>query len=199
MAPNSNRHAGDGPIGQVWDTLDSVPWGDLRQAHGTAERVPEAIRALAVAEPDEVADTYWRLDNVVTLQGSVYESAFYLIPYLLAIVDSDRPPENRAAAYDLLVEIARGTSAAPDSTVVDDDGQVRPLLDASIERIVRGRRRYEADLQQGGPLVRRKALDLLTSVRLIDDPARLRAMLRGLDVSGDSEFKERVEEEASDL
>jgi hypothetical protein len=184
---------------QVWGTFDSVPWGDLRQAHGSAERVPEAIRALAAAQPDDVEESYWRLDNVVVLQGSVFEAAFYVIPYMLAIIDSDRRPENRAAAYDLLVELARGTSADPQSTVIDDAGQSQPLIDASIERIARGRRRYEEDLQHGDPLVRRKALDLLTSERLVDDPARLLAILRGLELTDDPELAERVQEEAAEL
>ena len=189
----------DEQLEKVLDDLDSVPWVDLVQAHGSAEDVPAAIRGLAAAEPGEVERYYWRLDNVVVLQGSVYEAAFYVIPYLLAIIDSGLPSENRAAAYDLLVEIARGTSADPDSTVMTGSGQAKPLLDASVERIRAGRRRSEEDLKHGDPLVRRKALDLLTSVRLVDDPERLRTVLRAIDLDDDPELAERVQQELADL
>lgn len=182
----------------IWDTLDDVPWGTLRQAHGTAERVPDALRALAAAGPDDAEDAYWRLDNVVVLQGSVYEAAYFAIPYAQAIVASDADPAARAAAYDLLVEIARGTSADPDAAVVED-GRERPLLDACVDRIASARPRYEDDLRGGAPLVRPKALDLLTSTRLIDDPDRLRELLETLDVTGDAELAEQVRDELADL
>jgi hypothetical protein len=172
----------------IWSELDDIPWGEIRQAHGTAEDIPQAIRALATASPDRVEDAYWRLDNHVVLQGTVYEAAYSVIPYMLEIIESGRPAENRAAAYDLLVEIARGEPADPDGG---------PLLDACVERIAAKRARYEADLREGDPRVRIKALDLLTSIRLIDDEARLRALLTGLEASG--ELAERIAEELRDL
>src|ERR1039457_6456731 len=91
------------------DQLDEVDWKSFRNAHGTAERIPEALREFVGAR-DERALTraYWRLDNYIVLQGTIYGSAYYAIPYIIGILLGAKSSAQKVAAYDLLIEIARG-------------------------------------------------------------------------------------------
>jgi hypothetical protein len=174
-----------------------VPWGKLHTAHGTAERVPAAIRGLAGADADTADDWYWQLDNNVVLQGSVYEAGYYVIPFMLAMVDSALPSEVRARAYDLLVEIARGVPGDSTRATVGDGSEEVPLVQAA-RRLIEGKfARYRADLLGSDPVPRRKALDLLVSLDLPSD--ELRALLESVEPGEDREFGEVLRQEISDL
>ncbi|HET9646778.1 MAG TPA: hypothetical protein VFP34_00920 [Microlunatus sp.] len=179
--------------------LHDVPWASLRTAHGTAESIPAAIRGLASATSDADADHwYWKLDNHVVLQGSLYEAAYAVIPFAISIVDSSAPEFTRAHAYDLLVEIARGVVGDPShASVVAPSGATEPLDRACLEQIVTARDRYVADLQGDESTVRRKALDLIVS--LDDDPASVRKLLVSIDPAGDDEFADALNRELDDL
>ena len=69
------------------DGLDAIDWRGLRTADGFAGEIPEALRHLAAADgQDDAQRWYWRLDNHVILQGSLYEAAYAVIPFVVAIV-----------------------------------------------------------------------------------------------------------------
>ena len=170
--------------------LDDIPWASLRTAHGTAELIPAAIRGLSCATTDADADRwYWKLDNHVVLQGSLYEAAYAVIPFMIAILESPTPESTRARAYDLLVEIAAGVVGDPShDRTVTVSGVTERLDKACHERIASARDRYVADLRGNEATVRRKALDLVVS--LDDDPAMILELLTAIDPADDTEFRD---------
>jgi hypothetical protein len=177
--------------------LGRVPWSRLRTAHGTAERVPEVIRGLASSDPEHVDNWYWQLDNVVVLQGSVYEAAYYVIPAMLGIIDSQLAAEIRSTAYDLLIEIARGVPGDDDrASIVNDSGAI-PLITASKQLIRNDLERFKADLLGSDRGLRQKALDLLVSLDL--PPSELAPLLESVEPGDDQRFAEALDREIGDL
>jgi hypothetical protein len=168
----------DEPVRKALSQLDEVDWRSLRTAHRTAENVPGALEALAVADdPQTVDDAYWRLDNHIVLQGTIYPSALAAVPYILDLLLTAPTGPRRIAAYDLLIEIARGVPDPADPSAARLPEQVRPLIKS-------GRTAYERDLRDtaDGDL-RRRALDLLATIA--DDPEALRALLDEVDPGAD--------------
>ena len=161
--------------------LDDVDWRTLRTAHGTAERVPAALRELAAARDSaERKSAYWNLDNYIVLQGTIYDSACAAVPYILDILLSSESTGLRIAAYDLLIEIARGV---PDPGIPATDD----LRHACRGTIASGWHAYAQDLlasREGA--IRRRALDLVTT--LDDDVEELRSLLAAVDPGDDEEF-----------
>jgi len=176
----------DAPIRKSLHELDEVDWGSLRTAHGTADHVPDALKALARADdPEAVREAYWRLDNYIVLQGTIYPSVLPAVPYILDLLLSAPPGPRRIAAYDLLIEIARGVPDPADPTAAGLPERVRPL-------IASGRAAYEHDLRDAAdPALRRRALDLLTTIS--DDPEGLRALLDDVDPGPDEQLGRELE------
>jgi hypothetical protein len=166
--------------------LDEVDWPSLHTAHGTAEHVPIALRALAGArDADQLFHAYWKLDNYIVLQGTVYESAYFAAPYILDILLSSSWAPLRVAAYDLLIEIARGVPD-PGQQWTPGLGVPEDLRKACREIVASALDAYERDLASGDGVVRRRALDLLTS--LGDLKGNLRTLLARIEPGEDVEF-----------
>ena len=88
--------------------LNAVDWGALRAlSHsGTAEAVPDAVRALAAAAtPEEAKAAYWRLDNCVVVQGSLFEAGPPLVPVLLALLFDGLSRAARADVVEPLTQV----------------------------------------------------------------------------------------------
>ena len=143
--------------------------------------MPAALEALASAcDPAQRRDAYWRLDNHIVLQGTLYESARAAAPYILDVLLSSTSDDLRVAAYDLLIEIARGVPDPNVAAAGDLRGDCRAV-------IASGRAAYARDLRcSRDGAVRRRALDLITS--LDDDPEGLRALLDEIDPGDDDEL-----------
>jgi hypothetical protein len=178
--------------------LGAANWPSLQTAHGTAEHVPVALRALADArDAGQLFDAYWKLDNYIVHQGSLYESAYFAAPYILDILFSSRWPPLRVAAYDLLIEIARGVPD-PRRPWTPVPGASEDLREACREVVTSGLKMYEPDLTFDDAGVRRRALDLLTSFD--DHPqGRLKTLLEGIDPGEDTEFAQLLERAKSEL
>ena len=95
------------------DQLDDIPWARLRCLGGTAGHVPEAVRGLLSADPVTVDGSYWRLENHVVAQGTLYEAGTYLPPVLLAALDLAVYP---GRVLELLFQIGHGVAADPEAT-----------------------------------------------------------------------------------
>lgn len=55
------------------DEIKRIPWSTLRDCVGFATKVPDALSELLFAESEETAwKAYWKLDNHVILQGTLY-------------------------------------------------------------------------------------------------------------------------------
>jgi hypothetical protein len=97
------------------DQLDDIPWKRLRCLDGTAEHIPEAVRGLLSADRSTVERSYWRLENYVVAQGTVYEAGTYLPPILLKALDLAVHPFH---VLNLLFQLGHGS--AEDSEVTRD-------------------------------------------------------------------------------
>lgn len=187
-------------IDQEWTVrvdadLLNIPWGRLQTADGDAAAIPEALTGLAAADADTADRWYWRLDNHVVLQGSLYTAAFEVIPFVIEILRSAATPEARARAYDLLVEIARGEPVPGQHFSDRNPGQ--SLDEACRNRIGAGWSRYRDDLLGNEPLIRRKALDLVVS--LDRETGELKELLESVNTDNDVEFRTAIRDELNDL
>lgn len=89
----------------LWDR--DLRWNDFGSA-GDAADVPAALDALVAATSDDEAEAaYWRLDNVVVLQGSVYEAAVAVLPAIVRTLVAG-PEIARRWCLELLLQIAGG-------------------------------------------------------------------------------------------
>ena len=142
----------------MFDELANIEWGELKQAHGNASHVPEAIRGLISKSITEREASYWKLDNHVVLQSDLYESAFYVIPFLIEILKSESEL-GRDHIYSLLYEIANGY--APDGLVIEYSGTQLPLTKACHERIGKHIDIYLSEVEAKESKYRPDALELL--------------------------------------
>jgi hypothetical protein len=114
------------------EELDLIDWESLQTAHGNASHVPQALRGLMSQDTAVQEAAYWKLDNHVVLQSDLYESAFWVIPFLVEILKTGQS-HVRHRTLDLLFEIANGY-AAPE-TVVSVAGKKLPLREACAAKI----------------------------------------------------------------
>ncbi|KZN57909.1 hypothetical protein [Pseudoalteromonas luteoviolacea] len=94
----------------MFNSINSINWDELQLADGKATHVPGALSDLVSGDSKKEEDAYWKLENHVVLQGDLYESAFYILPFLFEIIRSD-VSHGRKRVYDLLFEIANGYEA----------------------------------------------------------------------------------------
>lgn len=124
-----------------WDGLDAV---------GSARGVPNALDELSSASTiDEATAAYWKIDNCVVVQGTVYEAAVATAACAVVLL-----PIASASARPMLIELLEQFTLEEHSTA--------PLLrDALLREIVRGFGFYVALLQYGADLERSMCIDLL--------------------------------------
>lgn len=87
--------------------LDDVDWAELEHAYGTAEDVPDLLRALASESADERDGALHQLYGNIFHQGSRYEASAHAVPFLAALAADPRVRERAGIVY-LLGAIAIG-------------------------------------------------------------------------------------------
>ncbi|WP_147457008.1 hypothetical protein [Micromonospora pisi] len=109
-------------------------WTAFRTFTGDASRVPVAIVTLASAESDEQAAAgYWRIDNVVVVDGRLSEAVKPVTSCLLVAMDL-APPPGRKSILDLLSVIATGYEEHVDNQVVGEVS-VRTCVEMMASRL----------------------------------------------------------------
>jgi hypothetical protein len=88
------------------DQLDEIPWQRLHHAYGTAEDVPELLRALA--RPDQKESALNELFHIIWHQGSVYEASSYAVPFLFELA-CEQSIARREDLLGLVGSLADGT------------------------------------------------------------------------------------------
>jgi hypothetical protein len=68
----------------VLDRLDNIPWQSLHHAYGSADDVPELLRALAQSGEQQEKALYELFGNIWH-QGTVYEASPYAVPFLVEL------------------------------------------------------------------------------------------------------------------
>ncbi len=142
----------------MFKNLDDLNWSSYTQAHGNAEHIPDAIRNLISENATERYNAYWKLDNYIVLQSDLYESAFYVIPFLIEILQSNFDLD-KGKIYDLLYEIANGS--APNSMTVEYKGKLTPLQVACRLAIAGQINIYLDEIENVNSDSRVKALELV--------------------------------------
>jgi hypothetical protein len=98
-------HAEDTPIDL--SDLDEIPWTELRHAHGSAEDIPDLLRALAdpFGDWDQTLDELFG-DNLLH-QGTCYSATAPALPFLPRMITSGAlPAEQRLDLYVWLLVAA---------------------------------------------------------------------------------------------
>jgi len=150
------------------ESISHVRWNEIKVASGKADHVPEALIGLLSPDEEMQERSYWRLDNEVVLQSDLYEAAYFVIPFLLQMLD-ERVPHGRERIYDLLYEIANG-DAPSTSLCRTRDGRLMPLREACTEELSRGLRIFDRDTVDEDPRIKAKAKELAA---VLDDARRL--------------------------
>lgn len=139
--------------------LSSIPWSKLKTASGTAEHVPDALKGLVSPDESIREKSYWQLDNKVVRQSDLFESAYFVLPFVLTML-RERVPHGRDIIYELVFEIANGF--APTSVLVKSfDGVDMPLKEACLQEILKYVDVFRQDVNDPSPGIRRDASDLL--------------------------------------
>ena len=87
------------------DSLNGIPWSRLRCLAGFADHVPDAVLGLMSENPEVIKASYWRLENCVVAQGTLYEAAGYLPSVLLEAFDK---APLKWSILELLFQIGNG-------------------------------------------------------------------------------------------
>lgn len=92
---------------RVDHVISEVAWGSLHHAYGVAEDVPEQLRGLRSAVPEERGRARSQLCGNVCHQGTRWEASAYAVGPLVALIDDSGTPD-RALVLDLLMAIVIG-------------------------------------------------------------------------------------------
>ena len=87
--------------------LDDVPWAELSHAYGSADDVPDELRALRAADADDRFDALRRLYATIDHQGSRFEASAPAVPFLYALA-ADPTSAQRVEIVRLLGSLAIG-------------------------------------------------------------------------------------------
>jgi hypothetical protein len=103
------------------DGLPTVDWASLEHAYGSAADVPDQLRALTSADPEEREDARWHLFGNIVHQGSRYQASAYAVPFLLELL-ADPATQEPEAVLELLTCLAIGYDQGwlPGGFPVDD-------------------------------------------------------------------------------
>lgn len=89
------------------NSLDGIPWSQLRCQTGFADHVPDAVLGLMTNDLELAEASYWKLENHVVVQGTLYEAAGYLPPVLLEAFDK---AHFKGGVLELLFQIGNGVA-----------------------------------------------------------------------------------------
>lgn len=78
--------------------LYSPLWGELRDAYGSAEEIPELLRQLSALPSDNGSSEPWfSLWSALAHQGDVYSASFAAVPHVIEAIASS--PERVTDVY----------------------------------------------------------------------------------------------------
>ncbi|RSM19487.1 hypothetical protein CDV31_001647 [Fusarium ambrosium] len=87
--------------------LDDIDWASLQHAYGSAEDVPDLLRALRVHDERELNNVYFALYSNIFHQGTRYEATSYAVPFLYALLDAKDTPRRGELLY-FITSVALG-------------------------------------------------------------------------------------------
>ena len=160
--------------------MNKINWADIPPGIDSTS-VTRDFAKFAADNPDEREQAYACFDNRIVIQGTLYESAFYITPFLIELLRrrtaANLPCE---AIYDLLYQIAEGSFHGCGPMVECDivtkpfvyyipkkGGTLLPLSNACRDAVLAGWEVYRADLMNPRALESNNAfaLDLVSLFR----------------------------------
>ncbi|KAI8712657.1 hypothetical protein NCS52_01364300 [Fusarium sp. LHS14.1] len=91
--------------------LDDIDWASLQHAYGSAEDVPDLLKALLVNDEKELDQVYYALSSNILHQGTRYQATSYAVPFLYALLDAKDTRRREELLY-YLVNVALGHPSA---------------------------------------------------------------------------------------
>lgn len=93
--------------------LSSQSWGELSDAYGTAEKIPELLQQLSSLPSDEGdAEPWFSLWSALAHQGDVYPASFAAVPHVVAaLAKAEEAPSDVYFHFPAWIEICRHKSA----------------------------------------------------------------------------------------
>jgi hypothetical protein len=86
-------------------------WASLRVANDQPLDVPECLEGLIRStSEDEAAGFYWGLENVVYVQGELFDAALPVVPVVLAALGDETSRPARLWLLEVLFQIVNGRS-----------------------------------------------------------------------------------------
>ncbi|MFC0527438.1 HEAT repeat domain-containing protein [Phytohabitans kaempferiae] len=92
------------------ERLADVDWARITHAYGPATDVPDMIRDLCAADPDQREKARWHLYGTIFHQGTRYEATAHAVPFLLEVLADPEAPDKGELVL-LLTAIAIGYDA----------------------------------------------------------------------------------------
>lgn len=127
------------------DGLDNIPWKTLNHAYGSAEDIPDLIRALTYDSDNIREKTLYTLYSNIWHQGTVYQATAYAVPFLIELLSAS----NVTRKYDILIylsHLAEGNSYLDEygELLFNDDKQETEAYKNQLEELNHGKRTRHA-------------------------------------------------------
>jgi hypothetical protein len=89
----------------MFDRLDQIDWGRIQACYGTAEQIPNYIRAMASSETDDEArvEAQRDLSSEIWHQGTVYEATALVVPFLIELLANSASVDRVGLLEDLFL------------------------------------------------------------------------------------------------
>ena len=87
--------------------VDDIPWHRLHHAYGTADDVPDLLRALRSSDEDTRSHAHYQLRGNIYHQGTRWEASSYAVPFLVALAADPATPQ-RALVVQLVRLVGLG-------------------------------------------------------------------------------------------
>lgn len=139
--------------------LDAVDWASKAVQMGTAKNVPHALLGLLSPDAKQRERAYWKLDNHVVVQGTLYEAAYFVIPILIQMLH-ECPAFGKPEIYELLIQLACGW-AGDGETIMTVEGDTVSLRAACRREIRKGVGTFELDQIESDGNVTGVAIELI--------------------------------------
>jgi hypothetical protein len=131
-------------MGYGESAIEAVDWRSVKVLRGTGDDVPAALLALLHSTTSaEAEQVWWRFENVVFAQDTVYGAAEDTVGVLMAALADDRPRLVRSWIIELLFFLVKGGSLEDPSLPgrCRDQARLGLWLLAQEARLTSGRER----------------------------------------------------------
>ncbi|NUP53361.1 MAG: HEAT repeat domain-containing protein [Catenulispora sp.] len=151
--------------------LDDIAWDSLSHAYGSAEDVPDLLRALLSDDAEVRKEVMWALLSNIYHQGTRYEATSYAVPFLARLALNEATPE-RDHIVGLLSAIAIGFDAAYLPQGYDPDVDRQALAEVRTETPESWERKLDAWVAEESDEWQRKFRERMRPFKSLESTVR---------------------------